>query len=524
MMLHKKHIALMLAGALAIVPIAACSTDGGDNKKTDTAANGTDKKKKQEVSITILDRGQVASDEGTYESNRVTKYINEKSGINVKWVPVVRTQSTQKMNTLIAAGEAPDLMWEFGRDYMSTLKDQGAIQPIDDYIEKYSTSYKNYLKAHPELKPYTMFDGKTYIATSARGVDAIANHAMWIRQDWLDKLGLKTPTTMDELMTVMRAFKDKDPDGNGKNDTLGAAFNFNYNGIVQAMFAAHSGLWYLENDKMVKGNFTDRYTDVLSLLKTMFDEGLVDKEYITDKNYQKERQLLVTGKAGVYFSSWNIAAEYRELKQNVPDAKLVPLEPVSTKYGKFGLFQEPPANKLIVFNKNMKDPEAAVKLLDWMIDKNWFDVRFGQEGVHYKLVNGVPQAIDAEKNKKELLYAPEYAVLDQYSPKPEDFAVMAAQDAISQEYAKIQGESLKVAMKNKFRRDIPFNPTFPELSETATAFTPLAEEIETKVITGGNQYNASWGIEQLRKEWKRLGGDNVDKLAQQWYEKNLKGK
>lgn len=101
---------------------------------------------------------------------------------------------------------------------------------------------------------------------------------------------------------------------------------------------------------------------------------------------------------------------------------------------------------------------------------------------------------------------------------------MAAQDAISQEYAKIQGESLKVAMKNKFRRDIPFNPTFPELSETATAFTPLAEEIETKVITGGNQYNANWGIEQLRKEWKRLGGDNVDKLAQQWYEKNLKGK
>lgn len=319
-MVKRKHMALVMAAAL--LTIAACSSDGGTDSSGDAGKKdgGTDKKKKLEVSVSILDRGQVASDEGTYESNRTTKYINEKSGINVKWVPVVRTESTKKLNTLIAAGEAPDLMWEFGRDYMSTLKDQGAIQPIDDYIEKYSTSYKNYLKAHPELKPYTQFDGKTYIATSARGIDAIANHGMWIRQDWLDKLGLKTPTTMDELLTVMRAFKEKDPDGNGKNDTLGAAFNFNYAGIIQAMYAAHSGLWYLENDKMVKGNFTDRYADVLSLMKTAFDEGLVDKEYITDKNYQKERQLFVTGKAGVYMASWNISPEYRELKQNVPDS------------------------------------------------------------------------------------------------------------------------------------------------------------------------------------------------------------
>ncbi|MBA2937689.1 extracellular solute-binding protein [Paenibacillus sp. CGMCC 1.16610] len=517
-MMKQKHVALTLVASL--FTIAACSSP----TSSDNTGKSSGENKKLEVSVSILDRGQVASDEGTYESNRTTKYISEKSGINVKWVPILRTESTKKLNTLIAAGEAPDMMWEFGRDYMATLKEQGAIQPIDEYIEKYSTSYKAYLKAHPELKPYTMFDGKTYMATSARGIDAIANHGMWIRQDWLDKLGLKAPTTMDELVTVMRAFRDKDPDGNGKNDTLGAAFNYNYTGIIQAMYASNKSNWYLDNDKIVYGGLTDRYADVLAELKLFFDEGLIDKEYITDKNFQKERQLFVTGKAGIYFASWNISAEYRELKQNVPNSQLVPLEPVSTKYGKFGLYQEPPANRLIVFNKDMKNPEAAIKLLDWWIDKNWFDVRFGTEGVHYKLVNGVPQTIDAEKNKKETIYAPEYAVLDQWSPKPEDFAVMAATDAISQEYAKVQGESLKVAMKNKYRRDIPFNPTFPELSETSTSFGPLSDDIETKVITGGAQYSPQWGMEQLRKEWKRLGGDNVDKLAQDWYQKNVKGK
>ncbi|NSW91852.1 MAG: hypothetical protein HPY74_14485 [Firmicutes bacterium] len=54
-----------------------------------------------------------------------------------------------------------------------------------------------------------------------------------------------------------------------------------------------------------------------------------------------------------------------------------------------------------------------------------------KEGEHYKLVDGVPQGIDAEKNKKEIGYSGEYAVLTQWDPKPEWFQIMAAQGPIS---------------------------------------------------------------------------------------------
>jgi putative aldouronate transport system substrate-binding protein len=141
-------------------------------------------------------------------------------------------------------------------------------------------------------------------------------------------------------------------------------------------------------------------------------------------------------------ASWNMENEYKDLIKNVPTAEIVPLESVSTKYGKFGLYQETPANKYVVFNKDIKNPKAAVQFLDWLMDKGWSPLMLGQEGVHYKNVNGVPQTIDANKNRTELSYAAEYALINQYNIKADWFPIMAATDLVSQNYAKIKSQSL----------------------------------------------------------------------------------
>lgn len=540
MIRRKRLFAWGLIAALLLSILAACSSGGGSGGGTQTPSSGSSTggssssggssggpggaapARDMKISASMFDRGQVASEEGTYEENRWTKFVNEESGVTVNWIPVLRSEAQPKLNALIATGEAPDLIWEYDRNYISALKDQGVIQPIGDYIEQFSNEYKAYLKEHPELLPYVTFDGQIYAFTSKRGIDKVANHAMWIRQDWLDKLGLGTPNTLEEFLDVLRAFRDRDPDGNGQNDTVGLAFNYNYGGVIEALFATHGGTWYLEDGQMTPGNLTDRYADALDLFKLLFEEGLIDKEYITDQNYQRERQLFVTGKAGVYIANWNIPLEYRELKENVPASELVPLEPVATKYGKFGLYQEPPANRLVAFNKDMKDPEAGVKYLDWLIGGGWFPLVNGVEGTHHRLIDGVPQQTDAELFKKEVLYAAEYAVIDRYDPQPEHFPIMAAQDPISQEYAQKQTLSLDTALKNEYRRDVPYNPSFPELSEINTSFRTFVEQTRTKVITGGGEFTGAWGLEELRKEWKRLGGDKVNTLAQEWYEKNLK--
>lgn len=518
-----KVLKSLLAVSLSVSVLAACSSKTEEPSATASgspaaAASGP----KKEISISMFDRGAVVAEEGNYESNRWTKWINDNAPATVKWIPVPRNEAQTKLNTLIASDSAPDLIWEYDRNYIAQLANQGAIQPIDSYIEKYSTTFKSYLKQHPELKPYLTVDGKMYAVTSVRGIDAIANHGIWIRQDWLDKLNLKTPTTVEELIEVARTFRDSDPDGNGKKDTVPIAFHGNSNGILRALFFAHENQWYLEGGKLQFGRTLDRYTDALALHKLMFDEGLIDKEYITDKNFQRSRQFFTTGLSGIYLGSWNMENDFRELKKNVPAAQIAALEPVATKYGRNGLYQEAPPLILTAFNNKMKEDkiEAAIKVLDWMLDKGWEPLKYGEKDVHYKLVNNVPQTISADKFKQEVSYASEYAILNQNNPQPAWFPVMAATDEISQGYAKLKASSLETAIKNKYRRDIAYSPSLPELTQLVATFSPLAQQIEAKVVTGGASMTPQAGMDEMRKEWKRLGGENVDKLVNEWYQKN----
>lgn len=522
-MRRQKRGSFILTGLVTVALIAGLLSACGDKKEQEaTPGEGSQaaQSEPKKVSVSMFDRGRVPSEEGSYEENRWTQWINEQSGIEVKWIPVPRNTAQEKLNVLVAANEAPDLIWEYDRNYIALLAAQGAIQPIDSYIEQYSTSYKKYLSEHPDLKPYLTIDGKTYAVSTERGIDTIANQGMWIRKDWLDKLGLSMPKTVEELLAVAEAFTKQDPDGNGNDDTIGFAFNSKFTSYFAAMFASRPDTWYLDNGQLQLGRLTERYSDTLAISKQLYDQGMVDKEYITDKSYQRERQMWVTGKAGIYLGSWHLDSEYSELKKNVPGAQPVPLEALTTKYGQYGLLQEAPASMLIAFNKNMKNPQAAVEFLDWMLDDGWYTLKFGLEGVHHNKTGDSIQVIDAAKNKKELDYAYEYPIVNQWAPEPDDIVKMAASDPASQEYAQLKALGLETAMKNKFRRDIPYAPSFPELSQFLAEFNPKADEIDNQVIMGGAQYTAEWGAAELKKEWERLGGDSVWKQVQDWYGQN----
>ncbi|RED51882.1 carbohydrate ABC transporter substrate-binding protein (CUT1 family) [Cohnella lupini] len=524
--------------SLMLLVLAACSSNGNNGVSSESAspvagasstpssspeASEPEAGPKKEISISAFDRGLVPTEEGNYEDNRWTKWINENSPATVKWIPVDRGQAQQKLSTLIASGSAPDLIWEYDRNYIAQLANQGAIQPIDAYIEKYSTTLKKYLQDHPELKPAMTINGKMYAVTSKRSIETIANNGMWIRQDWLDKLQLKAPTTIEELIEVAKKFKDEDPDGNGEDDTVPIVFNGNAVQVMRAFFFTNEYQWYLEDGQLKYGRTLDRYKDALAFHKSLFDQDLIDKEYITDSNFQRARQLWTTGKAGIYFANWSMDNEIRDLKTNVPTAKLAPLESVASQYGKNGLYQELASNVLIAFNSDMPEDkiETAVKFLDWMLETGWYSMKFGEKDVHYKLVNDeVPQRLDADKYRAEVAYANEYAILSQWDTKAEWIPLMAAQDELSQEIALSKAEALTVALKNEYRRDIAFSPDLPEVSQLIATFAPISTQIEVKVVTGGKSMTPEAGMEQIRNEWKRLGGENVEKLAQEWYEKN----
>jgi putative aldouronate transport system substrate-binding protein len=511
-------------GMVMILLIAACSNgnnegSGSQVKESDQPAASDSNETKdpsddlpKSVSISMFDRGKISSDEGTYEQNRWVDWIRKESGIDVSIIPVPRNQAKDKLNVLIASNQAPDLIWEFDRTYIGKLVTQGALQPIGDYIEKYSTSYKKYLEENPDLLPHISFDGQIYAAATKRPITAIANHGIWIRQDWLDELKLKTPTTVDELLAVAQAFKEHYPDS---TPIVGA----NASDIYAALYGVMNNQWYVEDEKLKYGATLDRFADVIGLEKKLYDLKLVDREYFTDTNYQRSNQLWTTGKAGIMLGQW-LTPLNKDLIKNVPSANPVPLEAVSTKYGKYGVYQEASPFMYVAFNKNMKNPKAAVEYLDWMVDKGWFSLLNGEEGVHYELVNGVAKRLDMDKYNKEVSYAAEYAVLRQESVKSEDLILQAADDELSQRIAKLDASALETALKVEFRRDIPYQPNFDEINEIRASLDTFIKEIRAEATTQGEKYSGEWALGEIRKEWERLGGTKAEEIANQWYQSN----
>lgn len=499
----KKMCAVFAAAAVVCTSFAGCGGGGDDGSL--------------KLSVSVYDRGKVPSSEGTYESNRWTKWINEQSGIDVSWVPVPRNESRRKLLALLAAGEAPDLIVDYDQTLLSTMVQQGSIMPVDEVIEKYSTTYKDYLEKNPDLKDYVTYDGQMYAITSRRSADQVVSTGMWIRQDWLDKLGLSMPTTTDELLEVARAFRDKDPDGNGVDDTVAISAPYWYE-VFPDLFQA-TKLWYDEDGTLKFGPTLDRYGESVEYVKTLYDEGLIDREFITDKDNSKQLQSWVTGKAGIFIYNWSETSN-KELLQNDPNANPVPMTPPTTKYGQGGILQETQANMYVAFNKDMKDPETAMKFIDWMLSDGWFTLKFGIEGEHYKLLeDGVPQVTDQDKYDKEVAYAYEYPIVSQWSVKPEWIPEMAAQDEMSQRLAKMRQKSLEVNSAVKFRRDIPAVPNIEEVDNTYSEFVVQRDDIRMQTITGGASKDKTWCMNQLRSEWKRLGGDEAERLMNEWWRK-----
>ena len=482
-----------------------------------TMLSGCGKKKEAKLRIAIFDRGAISASEGSMEDNRWTKWIRESSGIDVEFIAINRNQYEEKMNAMLASGSAPDVFIGYSGDWMAKQVEQGTLKPIDEMIDKYSKTYKKYLDENSDLKEYTTFDGKNYAFTSRRPETAILNHGAWIRKDWLDKLGLSMPKTDEELLDVLRAFRDRDPNGNGQKDEV--PMSLIWTQLIEAMYKSMDQ-WYL-NDKgeLEFAQLTDRNMEALRFMKTCYDEGLIHKEFATDTQYTIQDQQWVTGKTGVYMRQWNY--DCSELLKNDPSAEIVPLPMVSTKFGRFGYYEEADPFLFCMVNAESNADEAIVKFMDWLIDGNWFTLQNGFEGEHYTMVDGVPKVIDQEKSARELGYTSSYVLLSDQKVTPESILLTAADDEISQKMAHIVKNAFEEYTENNvFERDIPRSPQVPEYATFFGTWSKKRDELRIRVITGGADATPEWGIEQLRNEWKILGGDEMNKAVNEWYQAN----
>ncbi|MEK3880062.1 extracellular solute-binding protein [Paenibacillus sp. FSL H8-0122] len=517
------------AGAASLLLAIAVTGCGGNNAATQGTDKGEGSGKRGTITVSLYDRGSVPAEEGTMSDNRWTKWVNENGPVNVKYVTVPRFESLQKFNVLFASKSAPDLIFEFDTAYQGQLYNQKQLLPLDDLIDSSSTEYKAMLEKYPALrKAGTMADGKLY--TVGRPVQFGPQHYLFIRNDWLKKLNLEVPTTPEELLKVAKAFTEQDPDGNGKADTYGTGLSFVAGIILNNMFGTGFTLfgedqypWVLENDKIVHD--WDRIKAAVSFQKALYAAGVVDKDFVTDKNGEKQKQDWISGKLGIYGGNGADVSTYETLKKNSPEAEVIPIALPATEFGQFSPTLTSPIQMTGMVNAAAKDPESVIKMIDFMVTEQYTTtIQNGIEGVHYKkTADGRAEVIDPEKNKKELEYNRDMGMLTPLIGKNYGLKNKVNPTKAEQDFIAIYEMAEKLYM----------NPDRPIVGITQKAFLPLLPQDLTQINTNANKTildramqaivssdpaSVDQFIEEAKGVWEKAGGTKVDEFYASWYQ------
>ena len=340
------------------------------------------------------------------------KIIREKLGINLKVVLQPSSPSDQdaKISVAGAANSLPDY-FAVNRDMFLKLAKQGLLAPVDNMYPM----MPNRTRTHyfdPMRNKLAKVGGKSYGLADFGAMEKVEGAV--IRKDWLDKLGLKVPKTLDEYLAVAKAFKEKDPDGNGINDTYGFGSIIESTGISTAglgrrfdyMLGAFglAGMWNLENAAKFQLNFRDPdFRKALEFVKKVNDEKLIDPDWPVLKK-DDFRARWKQGRFGIMweqFAALHQLANYKDFDKNFPNGEWIPIAPpVGPKGLSSNGVNQMNARIYAVSAKAAKagKMEAIARLLEWMTtEEGYYLFGFGVDGVNYKkdakgyvTVDGIP--------------------------------------------------------------------------------------------------------------------------------------
>lgn len=519
-------VTMLTAGTV----LAACSKSNEEVSGTPVSPAKEGKsssapEKRGKIKMSLYDRGNTPPAEGTVTNNRWTKWINENAPADVEYVAIPRFESKQKFNTLFASGEAPDVITEFDTGYRDQLYSQKQLLPLEDLIKQHAPNYNKLLEKYPILRQIgTKPDGKLY--EIGRVIPSSVQIAVFIRTDWLKKLSLPIPQTPDDLLKVSKAFTEQDPDGNGKKDTYG--FSLAYLGD-KAIDAMHGNTMFIKDDKLIEDDA--RMKAAVSFKKRLFDEGVVDRDYLTDKNGEKAKKDFLSGKLGIYVADNANVDLLTTLRSTNRDATIAPMLMPKTEFGQYTIGMLNPLQMTTVVYAGSKDPVAAVKTIDFMIaEPTWKMLKFGTENVHWKNDElGCPRAINPDLRKTEVNYNADLnliattvdskgicnlSVLDKNIPNAEEWAGIRQQTRALYENPAIPLYTLTHS---------EHMPTLPaDLLKINNDWIQQSKDLIAKTVVSGGSVSVDQGMNDLKNLKQKIGQNQTLDWYAKWYEQNKK--
>ncbi|WP_435368264.1 extracellular solute-binding protein [Paenibacillus polysaccharolyticus] len=404
----KKLMGLALTAVMGVSLLAGCGSS--DNKSAEGGAAGDGKR--VTLKVELFDRGKTPSQytiSNNFISQMIQKNFGDPNNIDVQFVPVQRSEEVTKLNVLMAsASDVPDIVFVYDSSVFYRYAQQGGLTDVGDLINQYGPNLKKFL-GEDTLK-FGQVEGQQFAIPGKRAITA--RYSSFIRQDWLDKLGMPTPKTTDELYNTLKAFKEKDPGQMGsQNIPMGFALApASYEPLIYSFIKPIAG------DKTYSQRYElplhEGFKESMQFLNKLYNEGLISKDFSLDKDKTQLGKDVSNGNVGFFSEDVDSIfwpeASYDLLKTNKPDSNLIPADVytnsnadgkhIKSRYGSNGMY--------IMIPKSSERAAEAIKYLDWMASgKNLTDIYDGVEGENYDLVDGIPVTkADATQEAKDRLF------------------------------------------------------------------------------------------------------------------------
>lgn len=312
--------------------------------------------------------------------------------------------SSAAFNLMMANGDLPDIVGgNFLQQKFNQFGPAGEFIPLDDLIEEYAPHIKEVFEKSPEIKKSIQAaDGNLYFIPYLP--DGKYGRAYFIRTDWLRKLELSTPETVDELYTVLTAFKHQDPNGNGLDDEI-PFFARNFEEMVRLVTlwdarTTGTDTWhdfYVEDGQIQHGYNKETYRIGISNLAKWYKEGLIDPEVF--RRGRKAREFILENDLGGMTHDWfaSTASFNQRYKDTIEGFEFKAISPPASPSGRrleeHRRAQVKPDGWAIT--RANRNPIETIRYFDfWFSPEGKRLANFGVEGEHYNLVDGKPQFTD----------------------------------------------------------------------------------------------------------------------------------
>lgn len=502
---RKLRMAMGCAVVVAAASLAACSGES-PNQQPEASSAEIENDAPTRLSIVLPQVGDIP-EKGNEIERLIEKYTHTK--LDFQWVP--NAAYIDKINVIIASNEMPKLL---SVEYTPTII--GAIQS-DLFWElgPFLKEYKNLSEQNSQYYNNVSVNGKIYGIPNFR---EMGRAGFIYRKDWMDRLGLKQPRSIEEWYEALKAFALKDPDNNGKDDTFGMVLYKKYNegqASLTTRMAVSLGApnkWSVENGSFKPEFMSKEYEDVLKLFRRLYSEKLINQDFAVLDLTEAER-LYDSGRVAIRVTVAQNAKSQQDRLSKTDAKAIVDVEPmrgpqgirVAGETGNNGFYVIPKSSvrteeelrKVLSFLDQMMDPQMATLLLRGIENKHFV---YKEDKTEYTNFTAFQREVKP--------YRDNLPQLEGYHVAPLINTPL--------------GEKSQKIAEDNFRYLVPnpvlslFSPTY---SERGKDLEQMMWDAQTRYIMGKID-EAGWKAEI--ENWKQAGGSSIMEEYKADYMKSIK--